>query len=138
MDEEKAEGEKKFGQAGQLKSGSFVLIDEKVCQVRTVEKSKPGKHGAAKARVTAIGVFDGNKRTLLKATDYSVEIPILEKGIGQIVAVMGGTVQLMDTETYKTYDLPMPKDISGLKGGDEVEFQRYGEEIKITRKKGAA
>ncbi len=134
-DEEKLEGEKKFGQAGQLKPGSFVLIDDKVCQVKTVEKSKPGKHGAAKARVTAIGVFDGTKRTLLKATDYAVEIPIIEKGNGQIVAVMGGNLQIMDMQNYKTYDIPIPKDITGLKGGDEIEYQQFGEELKVTRKK---
>ncbi len=132
---EKTEGDKKFGQAGQLKPGSYVLIDGKVCQVKSVEKSKPGKHGAAKARITAMGIFDGNKRNLLKATDYAVEIPIIQKGTGQIVAVMGDNLQMMDTETFKTYDLPTPKDIQGLASGAEVEYHQYGEEVKIVRKK---
>lgn len=136
MAEEKEQGEKKFGQAGQLKPGSFVLIDGRVCQVKSLEKSKPGKHGAAKARVTAMGVFDGTKRTLLKATDYAVEIPIIKKGNAQVVALMGDTAQIMDLETYKTFDVPTPKEITGLASGTEVEYQQYGEEAKIVRKKG--
>lgn len=129
------EGEKKFGQLGQLKEGSFILIDGKACQIKSVEKSKPGKHGAAKARVTAIGIFDGQKRNLLKPTDTDVEVPIIKKCTGQIVAVMGETVQLMDMESYQTFDTPKPKDVTGLATGSEVEYQQFGDEIKIVRKK---
>ncbi|MDO8634154.1 MAG: translation initiation factor IF-5A [archaeon] len=132
-----AEGDKKFGQAGQLKPGSFVLIDGNCCQVKSVEKSKPGKHGAAKARVTAMGVFDGQKRSLLKPTDTDVEIPIMLKGSAKVVAIMGDMLQIMDSESYQTYDLPIPKDIPKLAGGDDIEYQRFGDDVKITRKKAA-
>ena len=58
--------EKKFVPAGSLKPGSYVLIDEEVCQVKSTEKSKPGKHGAAKVRIVAFNIFTGQKRGLLK------------------------------------------------------------------------
>jgi len=127
--------EKKFEQAGSLKPGNLVLIDGEVCQVKSVEKSKPGKHGAAKARITAINIFTGQKRGLLKGTDGEVEIPIVPKSDGQVVAVMGDVVQLMDTTSYETYDAAKNPEVPSLKSGDMVEFQKYGAAIKIVRKK---
>ena len=127
--------EKKFSQAGLLKPGSFVLIDDEVCQVKTTEKSKPGKHGAAKVRVVAINIFTGQKKGLLNSTDGEVHIPMIPKATGQIVAVIGDKIQLMDITTYETLEAPKPNDITGLESGNEVEYIRYGPNVKITRKK---
>ena len=127
--------EKKFDQAGSLKPGHLVLIDGEVCQVKSVEKSKPGKHGAAKARVTAFNIFTGQKRGLLKGTDAEVEIPIVPKEIAQIVAIMGDTIQIMDTTSYETLDAPKNEEVTGLKSGDLVEYQKYGTSIKIVRRR---
>lgn len=130
-----AEGEKKFSNAGSLKVNGFVLIDGFVCQIKSIEKSKPGKHGSAKVRVTAMGLFDNQKRGLLKPVDADVEIPIIAKGSAQVVAVMGDTVQIMNAENYETQNLPKPKDISGLASGSEVEYIQFGDNLKIVRKK---
>ena len=92
--------EKKFVNVGSLKIGGYVLIDEAVCQIKSVEKSKPGKHGAAKARITAMGIFSGQKKNLLKQVSADAEVPIIKKGTAQVVAVIGDNLQLMDTETY--------------------------------------
>ncbi|MFH1255729.1 MAG: translation initiation factor IF-5A [Candidatus Diapherotrites archaeon] len=129
------EGEKKFGTAGHLKEGSYVLIEGCVCQVKSVEKSKPGKHGAAKVRITAIDVFSSQKKNLLKSTDADVEIPIIKKGSGQVVAVMGDIVQVMDMMDYNTFDSPKPSDVQGLASGAEVEYIKFGANVKIVRKK---
>ncbi|MCH7902591.1 translation initiation factor IF-5A, partial [archaeon] len=112
-----AQGDKKFTNAGSLKPGSYVLIDGEACQVKNVEKSKPGKHGAAKVRVTAMGIFKDSKKNLLKPVDGSVDVPIILKSSAQVVAVMGAQIQIMDVETYKTFDLDKPKDIPNLSGG---------------------
>jgi len=130
-----AQGDKKFVDAGQLKIGSYVLIDGEPCQVKNTEKSKPGKHGASKVRVTAMGIFRDTKKNLLKPTDASVEVPIILKGSAQVVAVMGTQIQIMDTESYKTYDLDKPKDVTGIQGGIEVEYIHWGDNVKVTRKK---
>ncbi|MCR4335465.1 MAG: translation initiation factor IF-5A, partial [archaeon] len=116
-----AEGTKKFTNAGGLKPGSYVLIEDEPCQVKSVEKSKPGKHGAAKVRVTAMGIFKDTKKNLLKPTDASVDVPIILKGSAQVVAVMGAQIQIMDIESFETFDLDKPKDVQGLQSGDEVE-----------------
>ena len=126
--------EKKFVQASHLKPGNFLLIDEHVCQVKGVEKSKAGKHGASKVRVTAIGVFDGQKRNLLKPGTDDVAVPIVERGSAQVVADLGANVQIMDTQSYVTLDVKKTEDLS-LKSGDEVEYIKCDENIKIVRKK---
>jgi len=129
-------GEKKFADAGHLKPGSYVLIEDEPCQVKSVEKSKPGKHGAAKVRVTAMGIFKETKKNLLKPTDASVDVPIVLKGSAQVVALMGAQIQIMDLESYETFNLEKPKDVPDLASGVEVEYIRWGDNIKVVRKKG--
>src|SRR3989344_6319552 len=60
--------EKKFVKIGQLKEGGYLLIDDVAVQIKSIEKSKPGKHGAAKARITAVGLFNNQKKTPLMGT----------------------------------------------------------------------
>ena len=133
-----SEGEKKFAQVGHLKEGNYVLIDGFVCQIRQVEKSKPGKHGAAKARITAIGVFDDSKRQLLKGTGDDTEVPIIERGSAQVVAIVGDSLSMMNLSTYETREVPKPKDVSGIQQGDEVEFIKWGDNYRVLRKRGSS
>jgi len=129
-----AENEKKFVQAGILKPGSYVLIDEEVCQVKSTEKSKPGKHGAAKVRIVAFNIFTGQKRGLLKGTDVEVFIPVLLKKSAQFIAEVGSSVQIMDTTTFETIEAPKLEDVK-LVAGDELEYYQYGGNAKIIRKR---
>jgi translation initiation factor 5A len=129
------EGEKKFVNVGSLKTGNFVLIDGDVCQIKNIEKSKPGKHGSAKARVTAMNIFTGSKKTLLKSTGTEALVPIILKASAQVVAISGDTLQIMDTESYEQFTVPKPTDVTGLEAGVEVEYQRWGDQAKIVRKK---
>ncbi len=131
-----AEGEKKFTSVGSLKPGSYLLIDGFACQVRTTDKSKPGKHGSTKARVVAFDVFSGQKRGILKPTSADVEVPIMAKGSAQVVAVMGDSLQIMDLSSYETFDVKKP-DTPGLSSGVEVEYIRWGDNIKVLRQKGS-
>jgi translation initiation factor 5A len=128
----------KFVKAGQLREGGYVLVDGFVCQIKNIEKSKPGKHGSAKIRATAIGLFDNQKRTLLQPSTGDTQVPIVEKGNAQIVAVMGGQIQIMDVASYATYNVQKPGDIKDLKSGDEVEYLKAEENIKIVRKRSSA
>jgi len=124
---------------GDLKEGSYVIIDDEPCHIVEVTKSKPGKHGSAKARVVAIGVFDGVKRSFVKPVDAKVDVPIIEKKSGQVIAVLQNSVQLMDLETYEVFETPMPQEEdvkSRLANGVEVEYWRIMGRTKIMRVKG--
>ncbi len=73
-------------------------------------------------RVTAVGVFDGMKRTLLKPSSADIEVPIITKKKAQVVSVTDNMAQLMDLESYETYEIPIPEEFKGsLKQGAEVE-----------------
>ncbi len=115
--------DKIFGSMGDLKVGKFVLIDDAPCRVVSIDKSKPGKHGAAKMNVAAMGLFDGVKHTLMKPSDADVEIPITERRRAQIVSVTGNSAQLMDLESYETFEVTIPDEMKGdVEAGKEIQF----------------
>ena len=102
--------DKIFSSAKDLKEGKYILIDDVPCKIVGIDTSKPGKHGAAKMRVTAMGVFDGQKKQWLGPSSQDVEVPIIERSNAQIVAVNGNVAQLMDTTTFETYELAIPEE----------------------------
>ena len=109
---------------GSLRVGGYMIVDDQACRIVDITKSKPGKHGAAKARIVAIGVFDGVKRSLVKPVDANAEIPII--------------VQIMDLETYEYVDAPYPEEEdlkAKLTVGAEIEYWKILGRIKIVRVK---
>jgi len=124
---------------GSIKEGQYVVIDNEPCRVIECEKSKPGKHGSAKARIVAVGVFDNVKRSIVSPVDAKIEVPIIEKRSGQVISIAGEAVQLMDLETYEVFETPMPSEEevkSRLAAGVEVEYWRIKGRSKIVRVKG--
>jgi translation initiation factor 5A len=112
-----------YVQMRELKVGRYVVIDGEPCKIVEIETSAPGKHGAAKMRVVAIGIFDNQKRTLLKSSDAEVEIPILNKVNAQVVSVQENTAQVMDLTNYQIYEVAIPEDQKeNIKPGTNVEL----------------
>ncbi|MCD6414697.1 MAG: translation initiation factor IF-5A [Candidatus Diapherotrites archaeon] len=124
----------RMGLVKDLKTGKYVVIDGIPCRVVEIQKSKPGKHGSAKARVTAIGIFDGQKKQLLKPVDANIEIPDVRRRNGQVVADLGNTVQIMDLESYETFEVR--KGEIKVSPGQEVEYTDCMGHKQITRVKG--
>ncbi len=124
---------------GELKVGSYIIIDDAPCKIVSYSKSKPGKHGAAKARIVAISVFDDTKKTIVKPVSAQVDVPIIDKKTGQVIALLPSVVQLMDLETYEMNEAPYPDDQElkdKLASGVEVEFWQILGRTRITRTKG--
>jgi translation initiation factor 5A len=118
----------------EIKTGRFILIDGIPCKVVEIETSAPGKHGSAKMRVTAVGIFEGGKKTLLKPSDADAEVPIINKKKAQVVSVSGETSQMMDSDTYESFEIKVPDEFkSSIKPGAEVELLVYGEKKTISR-----
>lgn len=106
-----------------LQTGKFCIIDDEPCKVLSVTTSVPGKHGGAKARLEAVGIFDNKRRSVVKPADTEIEIPIVEKKVGQVVAISGDTAQVMDMETYETFDAPIPEELKGkVAQGQEILY----------------
>ncbi|MGC9346131.1 MAG: translation initiation factor IF-5A [Candidatus Bathyarchaeales archaeon] len=123
---------------GSLRVGGYIIVDDEPCRIVAVTKSKPGKHGSAKARMVAIGIFDGVKRSFVKPVDANAEVPIIDKRSGQVFAVNPSGVQIMDLETYEYLDALFPDDEelkAKLVPGVEVEYWRILGRVKIVRTK---
>lgn len=117
------------------KPGSYIIIDGEACKVLSMTKSKPGKHGAAKVRLEAVGLFDGKKRILMKPADTNVESPIIEKKKAQVISISGSIVQLMDLESYETFETSIPEEFKARltpgSEGTEVVYWKFERNILI-------
>ena len=126
---------------GSLKIGSYILLpvsDQPTgdpCRITEFDTSKPGKHGAAKARIVGVGVFDGQKRPHVGPVSMQVHVPLIDKRVGQIISVTGSNFQLMDSETFETLDADLvDEEIEGkLQQGQDIEYWNVMSRIKIMR-----
>jgi translation initiation factor 5A len=126
---------KEMAEVRELKVGRYVLIDDEPCKIMSISTSKPGKHGEAKARIDAVGIFDEQKRSVVHPVKHKVGVPIIDKRSAQILALMGSDiVQLMDMETYETFEMPIPEELKGqLEPGKEILYLQAMGKRKITR-----
>jgi len=125
---------KEVAEVRELKVNRYVIIDGEPCKIVSITTSKPGKHGEAKARIEAIGVFDGQKRSIVHPVKHKVQVPIIDKRSAQVISVMGNTVQLMDMETYDTFEMPIPEEFIGkLETGKEIQYIEALGKRKIMR-----
>jgi len=126
---------------GSLKIGSYILLpvsDQPTgdpCRITEYDTSKPGKHGAAKARIVGVGIFDGQKRPHVGPVSMQVHVPLIDKRVGQIVSITGSNFQLMDSETFETFDADLvDEEIEGkLQQGQDIEYWNVMGRIKIMR-----
>lgn len=106
-------GETKPVSVGSLKKGSYVVMDGAACIVSDTQTSRPGKHGHAKIRLTAVGIVDGKKRVEVMPGHDNINSPIIEKKTAQVLSITGDSVNVMDNETYETFDLKIPEELKG-------------------------
>jgi translation initiation factor 5A len=125
---------KELAEIRTLKENRYIIIDDEPCKIISISKSKPGKHGEAKARIEAIGIFNGQKKSIVNPVSHKVHVPIIDKRSAQVVAIMGDNVQLMDMETYETFEMPIPEEFKGqLEAGKEIQYLQALGRKKITR-----
>ncbi|MGQ0772249.1 MAG: translation initiation factor IF-5A [Nitrososphaerota archaeon] len=126
---------------GSLKIGSYILLpvsdqpSGEPCRIIEYDTSKPGKHGAAKARIVGVGIFDNQKRPHVSPVSMQVHVPLIDKRSGQIISITGEQVQIMDSETFETIDAQMIDDeVKGkLEQGQTVEYWKVMDRTKIMR-----
>ena len=126
---------------GSLKIGSYILLpvsDQSTgepCRISEYDTSKPGKHGAAKARIVGVGVFDGQKRPHVGPVSMQVHVPLIDKRTAQIISIVDSQIQVMDSESFETIDIQMIDDeVKGkLEQGQDVEYWNVMGRTKIMR-----
>lgn len=108
---------------GSLKKGDYIIIDGVASVVSSTQTSRPGKHGHAKVRLQAVGMLDEKKREVVMPGHDKVEAPIIGKKNAQVLSITGNTANVMDMETYETFDLPIPEEFEGkVAEGDTVLY----------------
>jgi len=116
-------GEKKLTPVSSLKTGSYVVMDGEAYLVKSIQTSSPGKHGHAKYRVEAVNLIDGKKKIEIYPGHDNVEVPIIEKKNAQVLSVTGDKANVMDMETFETFDLDIPEDLKNqIKEGAMVIY----------------
>ena len=103
--------DKKMVSVGSLKKGDTIIIDGHACKVTDTTTSRPGKHGHAKVNMMAVGLLDGKKRNLVMPGHDKVEAPIIEKKTAQVLGVSANTANVMDSESFETFDLEIPEEL---------------------------
>jgi translation initiation factor 5A len=98
---------------GELKKGNYIVIEGSACIVTDTQVSRPGKHGHAKVRLTGVGIIDDKKRVIVAPGHDNVEVPMIEKRTAQVLSIHGETANVMDAETYETFDLVIPAELKG-------------------------
>ena len=115
-----------------LKVGRYVAIDEDAYKILSISKSKPGKHGSAKARLELEDIFTGQKRSHVGTVTDNIQVPVIEKGSAVITFVQGNEVNAMDNKTYETLILPLDPEMN-LEAGGEIQWMEAMGRYSITR-----
>ena len=104
-------GEVKQVSVGEMQKGNYVVLDGAACKVVDTQVSRPGKHGHAKVRLSAVGLLDGKKRVIVMPGHDSIEVPVIEKKTAQVLSITGDKANVMDLETFETFDLDIPEEL---------------------------
>lgn len=116
-------GEVTLKSVGSLQKGNYIVIDGVASIVQSTQTSRPGKHGHAKVRLQAVGIIDGRKREIVMPGHDKVEVPIIGKKNAQVLSINTNHANVMDLETYETFDLLIPEELNGkVSEGDNVLY----------------
>jgi translation initiation factor 5A len=116
-------GEVKPVSASSLKKGSYIVMGGAACTVSDLQVSRPGKHGHAKIRIVAVGIIDGKKREEVMPGHDNVDAPIIDKRDAQVLSISGNKANVMDSQTYETFDIDIPEEMQGeLKDGKNILY----------------
>jgi translation initiation factor 5A len=108
------------------------MVDDEPCKVLSMTKSKPGKHGAAKARVEVVGLFDNRKRVIMRPASATAVVPIIDKKKAQVISVSGDIAQLMDMEEYTTFEAKIPDEMKAkIQPGNEISYWKVNERVLL-------
>ena len=109
--------------ASSLRVGNYAIIEGLPCIIKSIQISKTGKHGHAKCRIEAVSVINEQKKIIVVPGHEKIEVPIIEKKNGQLLSITNNMANVMDSETFETFDIPISDELKEtLKEGDAVQY----------------
>ena len=114
-----------------LKVGRFIVMEGVACVITSMQRSAPGKHGHAKYRVEAKSIIGNSKRQMVISGHDKVQVPIVDKNSAQVLSVTGTTAQVMDSESYETFNMEIPEELRNeiVEGVDIIYWDILGQKI---------
>lgn len=103
----------KHKSVGSLQKGNYVVLEGAACIVTDLKTSRPGKHGHAKVNLTAVGMLDNKKRNTVMPGHDNIEVPVIDKKNAQVLSITGTSANVMDAESYETFDILIPEELEG-------------------------
>ena len=115
-----------------LKVGRYCCVDEKAYKINSISKSKPGKHGSAKARLELVDIFTGQKISHVGSVTATINVPLIEKGTAMVTHIEGQEVHAMNMRDHSMMILPL-EDEFNIEAGKEIMWMEALGRYKITR-----
>ena len=115
-----------------LKVGRYCCVDEKAYKINSISKSKPGKHGSAKARLELVDIFTGQKISHVGSVTDTINVPLIEKGTAMVTHIEGQEVHAMNMRDHSMMILPL-EDEFNIEAGKEIMWMEALGRYKITR-----
>lgn len=115
-----------------LKVGRFCVVDEEAYKILSISKSKPGKHGSAKARLELVSLFSSKKISHVGTVTDNIHVPMIEKGKAMVTHIDGEEVHAMNMKDHSMMILPVDPDIS-VESGQEILWMEALGRYKIER-----
>ena len=120
---------------GSVKNGSYVVIQDRPCKVVDIKTFKVGKHGAAKANITGIDIFNEKKMLVNLPCSANIEVPIIKKSAYTVIDLdEEGYLTLMDKQGTTRQDLKLSDETENDKNlwAKVREWMSGGKEISLT------
>ena len=106
-----------------IRPGKYILIEGRPFEIVGADWSAPGKHGHAKCRITAMDLLTGSKKQIVYAAHDKIDCPIIERQVAQVLSVTQSKAQVMNMETFETFDIAIPEDLEAqIKEGSELVY----------------
>ena len=115
-----------------LKVGRYCCVEDKAYKINSISKSKPGKHGSAKARLELIEIFTGQKISHVGSVTDSINVPLIEKGTAMVTHIEGAEVHAMNMRDHSMMILPLEEEME-IDAGKEIMWMEALGLYKIIR-----
>eukprot|EP00339_Tiarina_fusa_P024924 CAMPEP_0117029194 /NCGR_PEP_ID=MMETSP0472-20121206/21163_1 /TAXON_ID=693140 ORGANISM="Tiarina fusus, Strain LIS" /NCGR_SAMPLE_ID=MMETSP0472 /ASSEMBLY_ACC=CAM_ASM_000603 /LENGTH=151 /DNA_ID=CAMNT_0004736897 /DNA_START=16 /DNA_END=471 /DNA_ORIENTATION=+ len=128
-------------QAGSIRKGGYVVMNNRPCKVVEVTTSKTGKHGHAKAHIIGLDIFTQKKIEDLCPTSHNMNVPNVNRTEYQLMNIDDGFTNLLAEDGSEVNHLKVPEGDLGTQlttafdAGQEVTvtvIQAMGEEAIMT------
>ena len=115
-----------------IKVGRFCVVDDEAYKILSISKSKPGKHGSAKARLELVSLFSSKKISHVGTVTDNINVPMIEKGKAMVTHIEGEEVHAMNMKDHSMMILPIDPDIEVTSGQEILWMEALGR-YKIER-----